>query len=74
MEIDEIKNYLIDIKQLKQELEHEFNFEIPEYIVDEIYTRADYYNFSALVNVAKVNGRITKENATILKNALKSRF
>lgn len=53
--------------RLKEKLEREYGFEIPNYIVDEIINNHDYQNLCSLLNLAVSNKKISKKNAKIIK-------
>lgn len=73
--ISDEENILLEIKlhqkQRKQakELQKNFDFSIPSYILSEM--RKDNQNVFALINLAIINNRISKENADILKERLR---
>lgn len=62
-----IRNDIHRFHRLKRRLEEEYNFEIPDYITDEIINNDDYANLCALINLAVMNDRISKQNAETLK-------
>lgn len=69
----EVKNILATNEihrfyRLKEKLEFEYKFEIPNYIVDEIINNNNYENLYALINLAVMNNHLTKNNAKTLKN------
>lgn len=59
--------------RLKKELEFEYGFEIPDYIIDEIINNDDYNNLCVLLNLAVVNNSISEKNAKIIKEREKKR-
>lgn len=60
-------------RRLKEKLEFEYKFSIPDYIVDEIINNNNYENLCALLNLAVLNKRISKKNAQIIKEKEKNR-
>lgn len=73
--INDEKTILLEIKLLEKqknqakELQEDFDFLIPYYILTEM--RKDSQNVLALINLALINNRISEENANILKERLK---
>lgn len=59
--------------RLKNKLQVEYGFLIPDYIIDEIINNNDYDNLCALLNLAVLNKRISKKNARIIKEREKKR-
>ncbi len=63
------------LKQLKkqqkqaEELQKEYDFSIPFYVVSEMLKENE--NVISLINMAQISNRISKENADILKERLK---
>ena len=74
--INEKENILLELKQLEkqqkqtEELQKEYNFPIPAYVLSEMQTGNE--NVFALINLALINKRISEENADILKRELKN--
>lgn len=67
-------NEIHRFNRLKEKLELQYKFEIPNYIVDEIINGNNYNNLCYLITLAVNNNRISKVNANILKEGeLKSR-
>lgn len=57
--------------RLKEKLEFNYKFPIPNYIIEEIINKTNYNNLCVLLNLAVYNKRITKQNAEmILKNEI----
>lgn len=60
-------------KKIKQQcllIQNEFDFTIPDYLLEEILkykTSKDYYKLCLFINIAVINNRLTNENANILK-------
>lgn len=73
--INDEKTILLEIKlhekqkNRAKELQKDFDFLILYYILTEM--RKDSQNVLALINLAIINNRISKENANILKERLK---
>lgn len=68
----EVKNILATNEihrfyRLKEKLEFEYKFEIPNYIVDEIINNDNYDNLCTLINLAVMNNHISKIKADKLK-------
>lgn len=68
----EVKNILVTNEihrfyRLKEKLEFEYKFEIPNYFVDEIINNDNYENLCALINLGVINKQISKINAGKLK-------
>jgi len=65
--IDEINSN----QQGKNEIQRNFNFKIPDYILDEmIKEKRDKENIIVLINLAVLNGTITTENGKKIKKIL----
>lgn len=60
---------IVKIKELEKEV-IKMNFDIPDYIEDEIKNGKSYENICSLIDLAVISNRITKENANILKNKI----
>lgn len=73
-------NVLLDKRKniLKRSLEIQknYSFQIPDYILDEL-AKAEkdtcYGNVISLIALAIINGRLSKENAIVLKNDINSK-
>jgi hypothetical protein len=64
------------IKRRSMEIQKNYNFYIPDYVLSEIViTEKDTFfdNVIALINLAIINGKLSKENSTILKKDVKNR-
>lgn len=48
-----------------------FDFEIPDYVVDDIIDNEDFNHICLMINMSVVNERISKENSKILKERIK---
>ena len=53
--------------RLKEKIEIEYGFPIPDYIIDEIINNKDYDNLVSLLNLAVINKRLSKQQAKIIK-------
>lgn len=80
-EIDEAKGKIkrIEVRKkeyrlLKEKLEEHFNFEITDYIIDDILDYETYRHTCLMINLAVINNRISIENGEILKAGLKIIF
>ncbi len=74
---DEVKRMIEDYetnKKIKEKMEKHFNFEIPDYIADDVRLGENYEHFCLMVNIAVINERLTEENANKLKNEVKKYF
>lgn len=58
-------NILLENK-LKIQIQKMFNFEIPEYVLDEMINYQNHENFCALVNLAVLNQRLSEKNGNYL--------
>lgn len=63
-----------EFKILKEKLEKHFNFEITEYIIDDILDYETYYHTCLMINLAVINNRLSAENGEKLKLELKNLF
>ena len=63
-----------EFKILKEKLEKHFNFEITEYIIDDILNYETYYHTCLMINLAVINNRLSAENGEKLKLELKNLF
>ena len=63
-----------EYRLLKEKLEEHFNFEITDYIIDDILDYETYYHTCLMINLAVVNNRISIENGEILKTGLRIIF
>lgn len=77
-EIEEVKGKIkkIEVRKkeyrlLKEKLEEHFNFEITDYIIDDILDYETYRHTCLMINLAVINNRISIENGEILKAGLK---
>ena len=80
-EIEEVKGKIkkIEVRKkeyrlLKEKLEEHFNFEITDYIIDDILDYETYRHTCLMINLAVINNRISIENGKILKAGLKIIF
>ena len=80
-EVDEAKGKIkrIEVRKkeyrlLKEKLEEHFNFEITDYIIDDILDYETYRHTCLMINLAVINNRISIENGEILKAGLKIIF
>ena len=70
LEIQLLWNEINKRKQLKEKLQKEMGFIIPNYIIDEIVenkNNTSYSNLFCLINMAIINNRISRYNAKKLK-------
>lgn len=81
---EEIKEYVkkeIKIQEMiiqrSKEIQSRYNFEIPNYVLDEWYYAEkdnNFYNVIGLLNLAKMNNRISQENVSRLKEDIKKSY
>ena len=72
--IEELQEEAKVEKRVKEKMKKYFNFEIPDYIINDIAIEEDYYHFCLMVNVAVLNNRLSKEDGNTLKEKTKSLF
>lgn len=63
-----------EFRMLKEKLENEFNFEIVNYIIDDILDYETYHHVCLMVNLAIVNQRLSAEEGDKLKKGVKTLF
>ena len=63
-----------EYRLLKEKLEEHFNFEITDYIIDDILDYETYRHTCLMINLAVISNRISIENGEILKAGLKIIF
>ena len=63
-----------EFKILKEKLEKHFNFEITEYIIDDILDYETYHHTCLMINLAVVNNRMSIVDGETLKAELKILF
>ena len=56
---------------LKNKVQSYFEFEVPDYVIDDIISEEYYEHICLIINVAVLNKKITEKNAQILKEKLK---
>lgn len=49
----------------------DFDFEIPDYVVDDIIDNEEFSHICLMINMSVVNERISKEDSKILKERIK---
>lgn len=72
IETKNLQNKLDKFDKEKEIIQNQFNFIIPDYLIDEIIesnTTKIYRNLNCLINCAIINGTLSKENGSILKQA-----
>lgn len=67
----EIQKLVHNVERIKELLEKYFEFNIPNYVIFDIAEHETYSHICLMINVARMNGRISEENAVILKQELK---
>ena len=63
-----------EYRLLKEKLEEHFNFEITDYIIDDILDYETYRHTCLMINLAVINNRISIDNGEILKAGLRIIF
>ena len=63
-----------EYRLLKEKLEEHFNFEITDYIIDDILDYETYRHTCLMINLAVINNRISIDNGEILKAGLRTIF
>lgn len=69
-ELNDLQNRIIEFKEKAKKIQSCFDFTIPDYIIDEIIEneeKKEYINLHYLINLAVINGRISKDNGKIIK-------
>ena len=69
-ELQELKNKVLEWNNKAKIIRDNFNFFIPNYIIDEIILcekNKDYINLYYLINCAVLNNKISKSNGLLLK-------
>lgn len=70
VELDRLQNNISNWEQKANIIKSQFNFHLPDYIVDEIIQNEgskNYINLHYLINCALVNNKISESNANLLK-------
>ena len=62
-----LENEIYRFRRLKEKIEIEYGFCIPDYTIDEIINNSDYPNLCALVNLAIVSKRLSQEQGNTIK-------
>ena len=62
------------LKLIKHKLKSYFDFDVVDYIIEDILENEEYHHFCLMVNLAVVNHRITEEQAETLKEGIKELF
>ena len=71
-ELQELLTEMMFVKAQGSEIQKNFYFTIPDYILDEIVltkNKLEKLNLNILINIAVINHRLTKGQATMLKKA-----
>lgn len=66
-----LKEKIAQLEIERKKIQDNFDFKVPVYILDEIIEADEKYNvenINFLINLAKINNRISEEDAMILKN------
>lgn len=72
MDILLLEKEIVKSKQIKEKLQSYFDFEIPNYIVDDIKQEEYYSHLCLMINVATLCNRISEKESKILKNTIKT--
>lgn len=70
----ELPKEIILRKKIREKLSQYFEFEIPDYIIDDIAENEEYNHLCLMINIAIYNNRILKENGKALKEQLEKIF
>lgn len=70
----ELPKEIILRKKIKEKLSQYFEFEVPDYIIDDIAENEEYNHLCLMINIAIYNNRILKENGKALKEQLEKIF
>ena len=69
-ELNLLQNKISEWNDKSIKIQSNFDFVLPNYIIDEILENEDtknYFNLHYLINCAVINGRITEDNGKLLK-------
>lgn len=69
--LEYLKKEIDKCNEVKEKIGKLFLFEVPEYILLDIVEEEDYQHFCLMVNLAKMNDRLTEEQADELKTRIK---
>lgn len=69
-EIEKICMYMEKMDNLSKKLENDLNIKIPDYVIDEIVSGGRKENIIALIGLARMNNRISENNARIFINSI----
>ena len=70
----EIQKRMEQAQKIKLLISKYFDFDIPNYIFEDIIEENSYNEICLTINIAMINQRITEENANIVKMKLKKLF
>ena len=59
---------------IKHKLKSYFDFDVIDYIIEDILENEEYQHFCLMINLAVVNSRMTEEQAETLKEGIKELF
>ena len=65
--LEDIKNELNERKVLRIKIQRNFEFEIADYILDDIIDGYDFLHICLMINMAKLNNRISEKDSIDLK-------
>ncbi len=71
---EQIARRRTQLKLIKHKLKSYFDFDIVDYIIDDILENEEYQHFCLMVNLAVVNRRMTEEQGETLKEGIKELF
>ena len=55
-------------------IQKEFDFIVPDYIIDDIIIEENYRHVCLMINMAKLNNELTENNAINLKEKIKKMY
>ena len=66
-----LENEIHRFRRLKEKIEFEYGFHIPDYVIDEIINNNDYENLCLLINMAVISKRLSVKQGNIIKKKKK---
>lgn len=70
----DLEKQVSEINLLKEKLQGHFHFEIPDYIIYDIYENEPYSHVFSIIGLAVVSNRMSRKNAETLKRGLSGMF
>ena len=71
---EQIARRRTQLKLIKHKLKSYFDFDVIDYIIEDILENEEYQHFCLMINLAVVNSRMTEEQAETLKEGIKELF